>query len=97
MTEGTPMVEEKTPGPRTRKVGPFVVTRAESVPRTQGRLDITRMVSIVGIAVTLIHEFTYRESGGDDYQYGVISHAGADLLLLLITILTVTFLMERRR
>lgn len=60
------------------------VTRKPRPQRTEP-VPLVRFVLTVGAAISLSwiiwHEFTYRQTGGDDYEFGIISHAGADMLV----------------
>lgn len=58
-------------------------------PRNTGPVPLVRFVLIVGALISLSwigwHEFTYRQTGGTDLEYGVISHAGADMLIQFLS------------
>lgn len=60
------------------------VTRKPRTQRTDP-IPLVRLVLTIGAAISLSwiawHEFTYRQTGGDDYEYGIISHAGADMIV----------------
>lgn len=53
-----------------------------------------------GVFVTFVHDYAYRRTGGDDFEvYGLISHAGADMLIttVAVTIAALVWITTRPR
>lgn len=49
------------------------------------RLGLVVWLIVAGLFVTFVHEFTYRRTGGDDYElWGYVSHAGSDMLVVVV-------------
>ena len=78
------------PDPATRSYR--VLGRRIDVTRTPPRTDpipLVRLVLTVGALISLSwiawHEFTYRQTGGTDFEFGLISHAGADMLVQFLS------------
>lgn len=47
--------------------------------------------------MTAVHEVVYRQTGGDDFTYEAISHAGVDMLFLTtLPVVAVLVLVGRR-
>jgi Co/Zn/Cd efflux system component len=39
-------------------------------------------LGFAGAFVTFVHDYAYRRTGGDDFEmWGLVSHAGADMLI----------------
>lgn len=49
------------------------------------RLRLVGWMLTSGLFLTFVHDFTYRRTGGDDYElWGYVSHAGSDMLIVTI-------------
>lgn len=48
------------------------------------RFGLVVWLIVSGLFVTFVHEFTYRRTGGDDFELGgYVSHAGTDMLIVM--------------
>ena len=91
MTDNTEWREKQPAG---RRVGPFTVLRDSHAPILARHV---KLVAGIGFALTLFHDLIYRQTGGTDFAlYGVLSHAGADLLALTIAVTIAVFVVPER-
>lgn len=68
--------------PKTRKIGGLSISR---VPGERLLPQAVRIVLTVGILLIAFHEVVYRQTGGPDYPlFGLVSHAGSDLIIMVI-------------
>lgn len=80
--------------PAGRRVGPFTIQRASHAPLLTRH---TKLVAGVGVALTFFHDLIYRQTGGADFEiYGLLSHAGLDLLALTIAATIAVFVVPER-
>lgn len=50
-----------------------------------GKYGLPILLLIVGTFITFVHDYAYRRTGGSDFEVGgLISHAGADMLIVTI-------------
>ena len=83
------------PDRRSRTVLGYTIT---SPPRKRRATVLAPMLTIIGLVVVAIHEVVYRQTGGTDFDLvGVVSHAGADMLIVTFILAIVAGLHERRR
>lgn len=56
------------------------------------------VLGLVGLLAVLIHDLAYRQTGGSDFEiYGVVSHAGADMLALTAALVITAAIAQRTR
>lgn len=54
------------------------------------KIALPVLLLIAGGFITAVHDYAYRRVGGDDYElWGLVSHAGTDMLITTIA-LTIT-------
>ncbi len=84
-----PASDQKPPG---KQVGPFTIHRASPLLTRH-----VKLVAGVGLALTAFHDLIYRQTGGADFElWGVLSHAGTDLLALTIMLTIAVFVVPER-
>lgn len=61
----------------------------------RARHSLPLLLVSTGVFVTAIHDYAYRRVGGDDYEvYGLISHAGSDMLIAVIALTLVAMVWQ---
>ena len=59
---------------------------------TRPHIVAPALVATTGAFVTFVHDYAYRRTGGDDYEvWGLLSHAGADMLVTTFACALVVF------
>ncbi len=80
---------------KTRQIGGLTISR---VPGERLLPQAVRIVLTVGILLIAFHELVYRQTGGDDYPlFGAVSHAGSDLILLVMGLVAALLLIPERK
>ena len=65
-------------------------------PRPERPVSLLWLLFLIGILVIAFHELTYRQTGGDEFPVlHIISHAGADMLMLLGVLICAALLAQR--
>ncbi len=68
--------------PKTRTFGGVTFVRTPGEPLIP---QPVRIVAVIGFLLVAFHDLIYRQTGGDDFELlGIVSHAGADMLALVI-------------
>lgn len=87
--------------PRSRRIRlPFGVTFVHTPRpyRPSRHPSLAGVLFIIGLVVTALHELAYRQTGGSDFELGgTISHAGADMLAVVIILSVVALWLDRIR
>jgi len=67
----------------------ITVTRDPVVSRPS-RLPV--LLALIGLALVAVHDVAYRQTGGTDFELGLISHAGVDMLAVVLALSVAAFL-----
>lgn len=61
------------------------------------RFALPLLLLAVGLFVTAVHDYAYRRVGGDDYEFGgLISHAGSDMIVVVVALVLMSAAWGRR-
>ncbi len=83
------------PEPKIRQIGGLTISR---VPGKRVLPQSVRIVATVGILLIAFHELVYRQTGGEDYPlFSVISHAGSDMILLVVGLVAALLLVPEKK
>lgn len=89
----TELPHERTP--KTRQIGGLTISR---IPGKKIMPQAVRIVLTLGILLIAFHELVYRQTGGDDYPlFGAVSHAGSDMVLLVMGLVAALLLVPERK
>lgn len=90
-------MDRDPPKPRRLPFG-YTLTRSPRAYRPHRHPSLAAVLFTVGLLVTALHELAYRQTGGSDFELGgLISHAGTDMLAVVIALSVIAFWLERTR
>lgn len=84
------------PEPKPRRILGWEVRRVPRDRRDSPPLAL--ILLFAGLAGVALHDIAYRQTGGDDFEaFGVISHAGLDMLAVTLFLALIAAVHERVR